>query len=141
MFVFFFFSSRRRHTSCALVTGVQTCALPILTAEVHIVLQAAKDVLTIPAAALIGSGSDSVQVVGTAGAIELRPVEVGLNNKITAEVRAGLSEGERVVTGQADSGSPAMPSRSRRGPQIGRAHVCTPVTNAHHVCRLLIDKP
>src|SRR3546814_16344540 len=31
MFVifFFFFSSRRRHTRCALVTGVQTCALPI----------------------------------------------------------------------------------------------------------------
>src|SRR3546814_15615420 len=24
-----FFSSRRRHTRCALVTGVQTCALPI----------------------------------------------------------------------------------------------------------------
>src|SRR3546814_3231641 len=34
MFVSFFlvcvFSRRRRHTSCALVTGVQTCALPIL---------------------------------------------------------------------------------------------------------------
>src|SRR3546814_4987871 len=31
MFVWFlfFFSSRRRHTRCALVTGVQTCALPI----------------------------------------------------------------------------------------------------------------
>src|SRR3546814_5960169 len=30
----FFFSSRRRHTRCSLVTGVQTCALPILlTAE------------------------------------------------------------------------------------------------------------
>src|SRR3546814_20350747 len=28
--MFFFFSSRRRHTRCALVTGVQTCALPIL---------------------------------------------------------------------------------------------------------------
>src|SRR3546814_19639993 len=27
---FFFFSSRRRHTRCALVTGVQTCALPIM---------------------------------------------------------------------------------------------------------------
>src|SRR3546814_10174973 len=27
----FFFSSRRRHTRCALVTGVQTCALPIWT--------------------------------------------------------------------------------------------------------------
>src|SRR3546814_10910109 len=29
MIVFFFFSSRRRHTRGALVTGVQTCALPI----------------------------------------------------------------------------------------------------------------
>src|SRR3546814_5895944 len=29
VFCFFFFSSRRRHTRCALVTGVQTCALPI----------------------------------------------------------------------------------------------------------------
>src|SRR3546814_9158455 len=29
VFHFFFFSSRRRHTRCALVTGVQTCALPI----------------------------------------------------------------------------------------------------------------
>src|SRR3546814_3671394 len=29
MFFVFFFSSRRRHTRCALVTGVQTCALPI----------------------------------------------------------------------------------------------------------------
>src|SRR3546814_6112567 len=29
VFCFFCFSSRRRHTRCALVTGVQTCALPI----------------------------------------------------------------------------------------------------------------
>src|SRR3546814_4704889 len=29
MYSCFFFSSRRRHTRCALVTGVQTCALPI----------------------------------------------------------------------------------------------------------------
>src|SRR3546814_7386922 len=33
MIVCFFFSSRRRHTRCALVTGVQTCALPILKAK------------------------------------------------------------------------------------------------------------
>src|SRR3546814_9693430 len=31
--VFVFFSSRRRHTGCALVTGVQTCALPIFHGE------------------------------------------------------------------------------------------------------------
>src|SRR3546814_10260398 len=29
--IYFFFSSRSRHTRCALVTGVQTCALPICT--------------------------------------------------------------------------------------------------------------
>src|SRR3546814_2350892 len=32
MQILFFFSSRRRHTRCALVTGVQTCALPICAA-------------------------------------------------------------------------------------------------------------
>src|SRR3546814_21009773 len=31
--MFFFFSSRRRHTRCALVTGVQTCALPISSSD------------------------------------------------------------------------------------------------------------
>src|SRR3546814_5139080 len=31
----FFFSSRRRHTMCALVTGVQTCALPISARLFH----------------------------------------------------------------------------------------------------------
>src|SRR3546814_5170707 len=36
---FFLFSSRRRHTRCALVTGVQTCALPIsMIARLSVVL-------------------------------------------------------------------------------------------------------
>src|SRR3546814_5121208 len=34
--VCFFVSSRRRHTRCALVTGVQTCALPICDGEVKV---------------------------------------------------------------------------------------------------------
>src|SRR3546814_4790488 len=33
LYVLFFFSSRRRHTRCALLTGVQTCALPIFGLE------------------------------------------------------------------------------------------------------------
>src|SRR3546814_16458658 len=33
--ILFFFSRRRRHTRCALVTGVQTCALPIYRIYVH----------------------------------------------------------------------------------------------------------
>src|SRR3546814_3007575 len=34
--VYFFFSIRRRHTRCALVTGVQTCALPILSYQAQL---------------------------------------------------------------------------------------------------------
>src|SRR3546814_2505852 len=41
MFMLFFFSSRRRHTRCALVTGVQTCALPILIESYLIALDPA----------------------------------------------------------------------------------------------------
>src|SRR3546814_7789738 len=40
-FFFFFFSSRRRHTRCALVTGVQTCALPISWLKSYLVIIAA----------------------------------------------------------------------------------------------------
>src|SRR3546814_4506897 len=55
----FFFSCRRRHTRCALVTGVQTCALPILFAylqfnSVEITLVVAGGALAI--AGLIGLG-------------------------------------------------------------------------------------
>src|SRR3546814_10652383 len=35
MFCVYVFSSRKRHTSCSLVTGVQSCALPILAAKCH----------------------------------------------------------------------------------------------------------
>src|SRR3546814_5041962 len=48
---FFFFSSRRRHTRCALVTGVQTCALPIsitTAAEARAAGRAAQDNREVP---------------------------------------------------------------------------------------------
>src|SRR3546814_10386687 len=37
--VCFFFSSRRRHTRCALVTGVQTCALPICLVDLVVLVR------------------------------------------------------------------------------------------------------
>src|SRR3546814_2248635 len=43
--MFFFFSSRRRHTRCALVTGVQTCALPIYRDKHGVSLAFGVDVL------------------------------------------------------------------------------------------------
>src|SRR3546814_2370420 len=53
--IFFFFSSRRRHTRCALVTGVQTCALPICS---HISDDAAEAELR----AYIGPAADGLTV-------------------------------------------------------------------------------
>src|SRR3546814_6374669 len=40
----FFFSSRRRHTRCALVTVVQTCALPIFIVELNREIIAARQI-------------------------------------------------------------------------------------------------
>src|SRR3546814_8004948 len=42
LWLFVFFSSRRRHTICALVTGVQTCALPICSPDKQSGLQFAR---------------------------------------------------------------------------------------------------
>src|SRR3546814_6460783 len=49
--VCFFFSSRRRHTRCALVTGVQTCALPICLAALALPMLAWAQAATAPATA------------------------------------------------------------------------------------------
>src|SRR3546814_9459678 len=45
---YFFFSSRRRHTRCALVTGVQTCALPICSFDLHSYLKREAALLGMP---------------------------------------------------------------------------------------------
>src|SRR3546814_4429920 len=83
-----FVSSRRRHTICALVTGVQTCALPIFA----------------------GIG----MVGGVSSYLEAR------RNSIATLKVLGATSGDIAR-------------------KIGRAHVCTPVTNAHLVCRLLLE--
>ncbi|MGD9917536.1 MAG: efflux RND transporter periplasmic adaptor subunit [Paenirhodobacter sp.] len=72
-----------------------------MTAEVSIVLDRAENVLTVPAAALSkGAEGYTVQVWDPKTATrETRAVEVGLDDKVTAEIRSGLSAGEEVVTG------------------------------------------
>src|SRR3546814_9980994 len=54
---FFFFSSRRRHTICALVTGVQTCALPISGGSIRI---AGEDVTSASPEATVRKGVATV---------------------------------------------------------------------------------
>ncbi|WFU12141.1 efflux RND transporter periplasmic adaptor subunit (plasmid) [Rhizobium sp. CB3090] len=77
-----------------------------MSAEVHIVLGAAKHALIIPSSALGAKDTDgtySVQVVDADGKQASRKITIGLNNNVTAEVRSGLSEGERVVIGEAST--------------------------------------
>ncbi|MDJ0932830.1 efflux RND transporter periplasmic adaptor subunit [Breoghania sp.] len=93
-----------------------------MTAEVHIVLGQAKDVLTIPASALgarKADGSYTVSVLGVDGNISARTVEIGLNDKITAEVKSGLKEGERVVSGQLSASDTSSSSQHRGPPPMG----------------------
>ncbi|MCA0922367.1 efflux RND transporter periplasmic adaptor subunit [Pseudooceanicola nanhaiensis] len=89
-----------------------------MTTQVSIVLDRAEGVLTLPAAALKGSARSgyTVQVVDSAtGAPRSVAVEVGLNNKVTAQITSGLSEGDRVVTGAAVAAASST-SSSRGGP-------------------------
>lgn len=87
--------------------------LTYMTAEVHVVVAEAKDTLTIPSAALQrqSDGSHVVQVADAKGELSSRPVKVGINNKITAQVLSGLGEGDQVVVRKsiAETGAPSGP--------------------------------
>ncbi|GJC06608.1 macrolide-specific efflux protein MacA [Aeromonas hydrophila] len=84
-----------------------------MTAQVHIVLATEYDALVIPAIALSG---DRVQVVDGAGQPQWRPVKVGLNNKVDAQILAGLAAGEAVVVSQLTAKSQQS---GRMGPPMG----------------------
>src|SRR3546814_17196599 len=69
----FFFSSRRRHTRCALVTGVQTCALPISAlfaregADVAILYLCEHDDADKTAGIVTNEGRDDITIAGDVG--------------------------------------------------------------------------
>ena len=88
-----------------------------MTVEVHIVTGEAKRVKIIPALALMRrpDGRMIVRVVNTSGAVEEREVKTGLNDRTNVEIKSGLNEGERVVTGeltQTQSSQQAFPAGS-----------------------------
>src|SRR3546814_17816105 len=74
MFFFFFFSSRRRHTRCALVTGVQTCALPICIRQTPVQITGTA---YIPLAVPSDLENELLRICGKAAAIE-NPFEQSL---------------------------------------------------------------
>ncbi|YBV98542.1 efflux RND transporter periplasmic adaptor subunit [Phyllobacteriaceae bacterium JZ32] len=74
-----------------------------MSAQVYFVLGSAKDVLLAPAAALHttrgpdGKPQTTVKVANASGGTEDRVVEVGIRNRVQAEIKSGLKEGDRVV--------------------------------------------
>ena len=84
-----------------------------MTAQVFFVAAAAKDAVLVPMSALTlkersgGRGAAehpaprlaTVKVVGAGGVIEEREVQLGVGNRIQAEILSGLAAGERIVTG------------------------------------------
>jgi membrane fusion protein, macrolide-specific efflux system len=83
-----------------------------MTAEVHIITGEAARVKTIPALAVMRKpdGKSTVRVLAPSGEVQEREVQTGLNDRTTVQIRSGLDEGERVVTGEAD---PTRPVASR----------------------------
>lgn len=90
-----------------------------MTAQVNIVLGQAQGVVLIPSSAIIRApgGQQAVRVLADDGSVSARQVEVGLNNRIRAEIRSGLREGERVVTG--DGSASGASSGVRLPPRMG----------------------
>jgi macrolide-specific efflux system membrane fusion protein len=77
---------------------------PGMSADVTIVAASASNVLSIPSRALSGSaGAYTVRVVAADGTVSVRDVEVGLVTSSLAEIKSGLQQGERVVTGTSSS--------------------------------------
>src|SRR3546814_9701861 len=91
-FIFFVFSSRRRHTRCALVTGVQTCALPISSIEHKLGIHAS------PTAVMIyGEDEDCLgEIVGEEMG-GMRAMFVMMNNARLMIGCQGIQIGERAT--------------------------------------------
>lgn len=94
----------------------------LMSAQVIIVLNNAEKALVIPASALgkrdRKTKAYTVSVLeGPAGAqkVSTREVQIGLNNRVQAQVLSGLKEGELVVVGDAANGSSSS-STTRRPP-------------------------
>ncbi len=71
-----------------------------MTAEVHIILASAKNVLVAPVSAFRDTkevNKATVRVVVNGDKIEERTVETGITDKINMEIRSGLNEGDKIV--------------------------------------------
>jgi macrolide-specific efflux system membrane fusion protein len=87
-----------------------------MTAQVFFTLASAKDVLTVPLAALqkdsASAGTAEVRVQTAPGELETRTVKTGIRNRVRAQIVEGLAEGDEVVVAT-DTEDKTPPSGSR----------------------------
>ena len=84
------------------VDNADRTLLPGMTTQVFFIIAAAREVLTVPLGAVTfdqETGKASVRVVDDSGGVATREIEVGMTNRIVAEVKSGLSPGDRVIAG------------------------------------------
>src|SRR3546814_8730187 len=108
----FFFSSRRLHTRCSLVTGVQTCALPIYGELLDLLLDVGDQVQLDLEADCLERGLD-----GQRSGLRRRVGGVEVGDLAVEPVRLGLLDqllrGLRVVRQRVHIGVPAREARDR----------------------------
>jgi macrolide-specific efflux system membrane fusion protein len=95
-----------------------------MTAQVSIILASAQDTLLVPSQILITKTRPSVSYqvpVIVNNRIEYRDVEVGINNKVYAQILSGLNEGDQIMLGQSSTNDgAATKSDSSRGNKLGQ---------------------
>src|SRR3546814_18297458 len=105
--VLFFFSRGRQHTICALVTGVQTCALPILSEDDYKAFIASKkaggdaasadSAQAAPAATTeVAAAGPSTSTDATPAAVEVAAADAKADAPAAAQARTSVVEGKSV---------------------------------------------
>src|SRR3546814_7747945 len=122
--MFFFFSSRRRHTRCALVTGVQTCALPCYT---PLRIRGTVGSSLYRSARAAGAHAKAVQAYLTALATKL-----SLDRDVSANEKFFIILGYRCAeTGEVEVADLLFAGLARGKKQAVNLLKCTAVSRAH----------
>ena len=95
-----------------------------MTAQVSIVLAEAKDALLVPSSALGKRGKGGVYAIkvlegeGDEAQVVTKDIQVGLNNRVQAQVLSGLKAGDKVVVGEAMAGEAGSTGRRSGAPRM-----------------------
>ncbi len=97
-----------------------------MTAQIYIIVNEAKNTLLVPSTVIQEKRTKEkgksttgkfVRVLRDDGTVEERTVEVGIDNRVNAQILSGLKEGEEVIISE-ESGKKSDSGRVPGGPQM-----------------------